>query len=308
METTHQFIKNHISEEFNSKFAIYECEDCRTKRTYPFLTDEQLSNYYTEEEILGAGKYKKWRKKYKYIHDWINNKIDTYEIKIVEIGSNSGNLLRYFKEHSNCDVLGIELSSQCKKYSEEINNVPVFDDLISKLNLKRQIKADLIIMVHLFEHIPDPITFLKEASSILNDNGYAYIEIPNSYMIDFELLGDTSNPLCIPFHSYIYNMDSICSLLEKNNFEVISKRYWSRKEDGGSITSAYARYFRNTIYSKFGDNTLSKSLSKLIKGVIRFYPNRYLLGYYYSKINKSSTIAVLCKKSNLSAPTNRLRT
>ncbi|MFH1161001.1 MAG: class I SAM-dependent methyltransferase [bacterium] len=301
-ETWHRFIRNHVSEEFNTPFAIYECTECGTKRTHPFLTDEQLSNYYTEEEISGAGLYERWRKKYKYIHDWINKTLDTSGLSILEIGSSSGNLLRYFKENSNCEVVGIELSAPCKHYSEEVNQVPVFNDSLSQFRIIRPGKVDLVIMVHLFEHIPDPVSYLKEVASVLKEKGYVYIEIPNSYMIDFDLLDEPANPLCIPFHSFIYNMASLSVLLERNQFTVIAKRHWSRKEDGGTITSSYAEYFRRRISGKFGNNFLSKFLSGLMKGVIRFFPNRYLLGYYYSKLNKSTTIAVLCRKNRESAP------
>lgn len=295
-EITQIFLRNHVSEEFGNQFEIYECKNCGTKRTHPFLTNEQLNNYYIDEDIVGEGKYKEWGKKYKYIHNWIKKRIDTHGINIIEIGANSGNLLRYFKENSKCNVIGIESSVKCKEYSENVNSVPIFNGTVKEFKILQKQSADLVIMVHLFEHISEPIDFLHDISSILSEKGYVYIEIPNSNMINYELIGDISNPLCIPFHSYIYNMDSLCKLLERYNFEIISRRYWSRKEDGGSITRAYVEYFRNKIHSKFGDNLLSNLICFVIKALIRFYPNRHILGYYFSKVNQSSSIAVLCKK------------
>ncbi len=295
-ETPHRFIFTHTSRVFDCGFDVYECEDCGTKRTDPFLTDRQLNDYYTDEAIMGAGRYREWRKKYKYIHDWIAGRITTRAKGVVEIGSNSGNLLRYFKEHSNCDVLGVELSTRCREYSEQTNGVPVFGGLVSRLGAEMERKTDLVIMVHVLEHMSDPITFLRDVFSILDADGHIYVEIPNSRMIEFELLGDDMNPLCIPFHSFIYNMRSACSLLENNGFEVVSRRHWSRKEDGGAITKAYARYLRNRIYDSLGSNLLSACLGWLARRVVRFYPNRYLLGYYYRRKGKSTSIAVLCRK------------
>ena len=242
---------------------------------------------------MGEGKYHQWRGKYKYIQEWIHRRIDIQGMKVVEIGSNSGNLLRYFREHSNCNVLGIELSTKCKEYSESVNQVPVFNGPVEQFRWQHKEPADLMIMVHVLEHIPEPRNFLEQVRSMLKPGGYVYIEIPNAYMIDFDLVGDFSNPLRIPFHSFIYNLDSVTSLLEKNGFRILAKRSWSRKEDGGSITSAYAKHFRHRLEQGLGNNWVARGLGTLIKGVVRFYPNRYILGYYYSRCNRSSTIAVL---------------
>jgi len=296
-ETDHQKLRDHASEEFGSTFEILECTGCRTRRTHPFLTDHQLSEYYGDEEIAGAGKYFKWQGKYRYIHDWVTKRVDIHGKRIIEVGSNGGNLLRYFKEYSKCDVTGIEFSAACKEYSEKENGVPVFRGPLDQYRQSVKEKVSLVVLVHVFEHITDPVGFLRDVHDLLNDGCCVYIEIPNARMIDYELLGDIANPLCIPFHAYLYHMDSLTKILEQNKFKVIAKRYWSRKEDGGSITGSIAHYFNHKIPAKFGANVFSRVLAKTFKLMVRFYPNRYLFGYYFSRVNKSTTIAVLCRKA-----------
>jgi len=295
-KTKYTEIKKHYSEEFQYEFSILECTECKTLMTHPFLTTEQLDDYYQDEEINGEGKYRRWKKKYRYIHNWINKFVNLENINVVEIGSNSGNLLRYFKETSNCKVLGIELSKKCKSYSESINKVPVFNDYLSKYNQIYHEKTDLALLVHTFEHILEPDKFLEELKTIIKNNGHIYIEIPNGRMKEFELLADIANPLCIPFHSYLYNMDSVESILTKHGFTTIAKRYYSKKEDGGSITNAYVLYMKNFLKKLLGDNILATILSGVIKPFIRFYPNRFIISYIMSKFNKSGSIAILCKK------------
>ena len=295
-ESPHSLFKIQYSDEFKSSFTIYECDKCGTKRMHPFLTEKQIRDYYVDEEIVGEGKYRKWRKKYRYIHNWINQVIPLRKFKVIEIGSNSGNLLRHFKEQSQCEVLGIELSEKCKAYSENVNNVPVFNGNLDDFLSHHRQKADLILMVHLFEHLTDPDDSLEKLASIIKENGFVYVEIPNSNAIEIHLLKDISNVMCVPFHPYFYNMESLCNLLEKHNFRVIKKRYWSRKEDGGSITNSLATYCRYKINIFFRNNLLGKLLGKVIKALIRFYPNRHLLGYFFSRMNKSGSIAVLAKK------------
>ncbi len=296
-ESGHRKIRDYFSKAFSRKFEILECCACGTRRTYPFLTGEQLREYYGDEEIVGAGKYDKWQRKYRYIHDWIARHIDVAGKRVIEVGSNSGNLLRYFKERSHCDVTGIELSAAGKEYSETINDVPVSAGRLGEYRESSRTGSDLVLMVHLFEHITDPVTFLRDVRGILNEDGHVYIELPNARMIDFELTGDFANPYCMPFHAYLYHMESLTRLLKQNGFSVVAKRYWSRKEDGGSITKALADSYRYRLEKKFGSNVFSRVLAKAFKMIVRFYPHRFLIGFAFSKRNKSTTIAVLGRKA-----------
>lgn len=295
IDTEHFEIKKHYSNAFSQEFSILECVQCKTLMTHPFLTDHQIDEYYQDEEINGAGRYIRWKKKYRYIHNWINKYLNTTKFNVLEIGSNSGNLLRYFKEKSDCNVIGIELSEKCKKYSEEINGVKVYGNWLANFIKDNPFKAQLVLMIHTFEHITNPEKLLKEVQEVLTDDGYLYIEIPNGRMIEFDILPE-SNPLCIPFHAYLYNMDSLCQILTNNGYEIVKKRYYSKKEDGGSITSTLSLYTKNKIMALLGDNIISKFFALLTKALIRFNPNRVLFGYTFSKFNKASSIAVLCKK------------
>lgn len=296
-ESAHGLVGEYDSEEFHRKYSIYECERCCSKRSHPFLTDAELTEYYTDEGIMGAGKYEKWRGKYKYIHHWINGRIKVHGIRVVEIGSSSGNLLRYFKEHSDCEVLGVELSSRCREYSENINGVPVFPSTFEDYVREHEQEADLVVMIHAFEHIPEPVALLQSITASLRDRGYIYIEIPNSRMIDWDLLKNISNPLCIPFHSYLYNQKSIRALLENQGFNVVAERRWSRKEDTGSVSISIAEFIRRSFENALGKTAPARYLSGGGRALVRFYPIRVLLTVLFMLLNKSTTIAVLARKS-----------
>ena len=57
--------------------------------------------------------------------------------------------------------------------------------LDSNLDTKRNYMVDLIIMRQVLEHVKDPKMFLKHSFNMLNDNGIAYIEVPNiSYTLE----------------------------------------------------------------------------------------------------------------------------
>ena len=96
------------SDVFKREYEVRECTVCHTKECHPQLTDADLKEYYTEEEIVGAGKYEKWNGKYRYIYEWITRHLPE-KGSVIEIGCNSGNQLRYFKEQG-WTSFGLEFS------------------------------------------------------------------------------------------------------------------------------------------------------------------------------------------------------
>lgn len=297
-EALHTLVGAYESEEFGRRYEIYECGVCATKRPDPFLTDAELTEYYTDEQVTGAGRYEKWIGKYRYIHDWIDRRVDLRGMRVVEIGSNSGNLLRYFKEESACDVVGVELSSACKAYSEEVNAVPVFERTFEDFAEQHKEAADLVAMSHVFEHIPQPVALLTAIASSLRAKGYLYIEIPNARMVQFHFMKDIGNPLCIPFHSYLYTLDSLSTLLERHGFSVVARRKWSRKEDAGVLSTNIADRFRHAVHRVLGDGRVAIAISRVGKGIVRFYPIRLLVAYAFRLTNQSTTVALLAQKKD----------
>ena len=82
----------------------------------------------------------------------------------------------------------------------DINKVEQVDFILSKTSyqeIKSQIGlVDYIVASHVFEHIPDPIGWLNELSSILKPNGILSLAIPDRrYMFDYYIKETTVTQL-----------------------------------------------------------------------------------------------------------------
>lgn len=101
--------------------------------------------------------------------------------QVIEIASNDGYLLQYFKE-KNIPVLGIEPTANTAAAAKEkgIESVVEFfgTDLAKKL-VAKGIKADLLLGNNVLAHVPDIVDFVKGMQIILKDTGVITMEFPH---------------------------------------------------------------------------------------------------------------------------------
>jgi len=110
----------------------------------------------------------------------------------LDIGSSSGILLERVVEEFQCQVVGIEPGKAYRSYAES-RGLKVYATL-EEVKQAKELPFDLISMVHVLEHLPDPVDYLnKLKSKWLISAGILLIEVPNLYAHDsFEVAHLTS--------------------------------------------------------------------------------------------------------------------
>lgn len=99
------------------------------------------------------------------------------KIKILDIGCSAGNFLKIVREnYKDCDLNGIEANKNFSKYGKSVYNLDIFNGMLEKYKTKK--KFDLIYMSHILEHFESPSRALLKVNSLLNENGYLFIEVP----------------------------------------------------------------------------------------------------------------------------------
>lgn len=109
--------------------------------------------------------------------------------RCLDIGASSGVLMLRFAAHFGCTALGVEPGDAYRAYAQK-NGLKIYADL-ADLPEKG---FDLISMVHVLEHIPDPVAYLASLrGDVLTPSGVILIEVPNLYAHDsFEIAHMTS--------------------------------------------------------------------------------------------------------------------
>lgn len=109
----------------------------------------------------------------------------TPESRVVEIASNDGTVLQYFKK-TGVQVLGVEPAANIAKVAVTAG-IDTFNDFFSDTTAavirERYGAADVILGRHVFAHVPEIHGFVKGLKQLLAEQGAIAIEAP--YLIDF---------------------------------------------------------------------------------------------------------------------------
>jgi SAM-dependent methyltransferase len=100
---------------------------------------------------------------------------------VVEIASNDGYLLQYYKA-AGIPVLGVEPAANIAKVASAERGIPTlvafFDEALGRKLAGDGRRAAVVHANNVFAHVPDPVGFLKGIAALLEPGGIASIEAP----------------------------------------------------------------------------------------------------------------------------------
>lgn len=171
------------AENFNSMEAFYPlhafvCGQCFLVQVPQFESPENIFRHYEYFSSFSDT----WLK---HASDYADLMCDRYGIdsgkQVIEIASNDGYLLRFFKK-KEVPVLGIEPAVNVAKAAEESGIPTVVEFFSTRLaaGLKAQDKlADLLIANNVLAHVPDLNDFVGGMALLLKSDGILTIEVPH---------------------------------------------------------------------------------------------------------------------------------
>lgn len=101
--------------------------------------------------------------------------------KVLEIGCAEGSQSKVLEEKFGCSVTGVEIDAEAAKEASRYCD-RVITGNIETLNLDETFqgeKYDVVILADVLEHLYDPVTALINVSSLLTDDGYVVVSVPN---------------------------------------------------------------------------------------------------------------------------------
>ncbi len=139
---------------------------------------------------------------------WIKPEIRSVAAHL-DIGCSTGILLKKFQESYHCQPAGIEPGTAFREYARR-SGLQVYATL-TELEQEREGRFDLVSMIHVLEHISDPVGYLVHLRErLISPAGWLLIEVPNLYAHDsFEIA-----------HLVSFSPHTLSQALKKAGFDI----------------------------------------------------------------------------------------
>ncbi|SEW44902.1 Methyltransferase domain-containing protein [Chitinophaga sp. YR573] len=158
---------------------VYICHNCFLVQVDEYQKSDALFN---SEYAYFSSYSRTWlAHAQKYTQDMIARFGFSASSKVIEIASNDGYLLQYFKE-KNVPVLGIEPTANTAKVAMEKGIetvVEFFGTSLAKKLSTQNIQADLLLGNNVLAHVPDIKDFVAGMQVILKPTGVITMEFPH---------------------------------------------------------------------------------------------------------------------------------
>lgn len=157
---------------------VYVCEKCLLVQLGESETPEAMFSDYAYFSSYSAS----WLQHAKNYTDKVVSKFSlTPKNQVIEIASNDGYLLQYFKE-KQIPILGIEPAKNIAEVAMKkgiATHVAFFGEETAKALVQKGIRADLLIGNNVFAHVPFLNDFVKGMKIILAPEGVITLEFPH---------------------------------------------------------------------------------------------------------------------------------
>lgn len=230
---------------------LYQCQECGHVQNVDIVDPEALFRNYIFRTGTSQGLVRHFEK---YALDMISK----FSLKegglIIEIGSNDGTLLKYFKK-AGMKVLGIDPATKIAKEAT-LSGLETLSEFFSK-TLAKKIRnekglAKLVVANNVYAHSDNLSDITEGIESLLDDDGVFIFEV--SYLLDIldNFLFDTVYHEHLSYHS-ISPLSQFFSEhglnlfhIEKNNSKGGSVRCFVQKKDGPyDIDSSVQKFLKH---------------------------------------------------------------
>ena len=272
---------------------VYVCQQCYLVQLPVFQSSEEIFSDYAYFSSFSDS----WLQ---HAKDYTDLMIDRFgfdiESQVIEIASNDGYLLQYFRE-KEIPVLGIEPAKNVAKAAQKvgIQTLAKFFGCQTAIELTREgTYADLLIGNNVLAHVPNIKDFVKGMKIILKPHGVITVEFPHL----MKLIAENQFDTIYHEHFSYFSFTIVNQLFDKHGLTIFDVDELSTH--GGSLR-IYARHAEDTS-KRITENVRVLLESEVAVGVenLEFYlafnqkvqsTKRSILDFMIRIKNKGKTLA-----------------
>ncbi len=252
--------------DINDTFSVNRCLNCDCIFLFEILVNDSYyqkyyqTDYYNESSnnrtvinmfLKLLGRYsldQKQKNVLKYMpHD--------QKLKILDIGCGDGVFLHEL-DGEKFEKYGVEIHKKGIELSRK-RGLTVYDKGITEIDFGKK-RFDVITLLHVLEHLENPISVFKKIHTILRDDGVLLFSTPNTESLGFKFGKKNWFHLDSPRHLILFNNKSAEYLCNETNFTIensINEYYDYPLDLFWSLTNSAVKYIVYPMYplAKFFD-------------------------------------------------------
>ena len=215
---------------------IVRCDDCGLMYANPHQRppDVDLIRTYDAAWVLDhTMTTDKWRveKESRQVRDYRDTRkflAENFPARgtLVEIGSGLGCLLNFFRE-DGWRTVGIEPNAGLCLFAQRQFQLKILQGTLFDANLESA-SADVITMIHVIEHVPDPKLIFREVYRVLKPGGWFVVETPRYDTLMFRMFGRRERSLSCDGHIYFFTTGTLAKMATGNGFRILRTDYVGR--------------------------------------------------------------------------------
>lgn len=133
--------------------------------------------------------------------------------RLLDVGCGSGVYLDAFRK-LGWDAYGVELSPEAAEQARRSLGLKVFTGVLEDAKFPNGC-FDVVTLIHVLEHLRDPVGTLREVSRILKKDGLLLMALPNLRSLAAWIFRSRWFPLDVPRHLYHFSPTSLRRLLTR---------------------------------------------------------------------------------------------
>jgi 2-polyprenyl-3-methyl-5-hydroxy-6-metoxy-1,4-benzoquinol methylase len=137
--------------------------------------------------------------------------------RVLDVGCSAGHLLAEFSRNG-WHTLGIESSPAAAAFAVRHFNLNVMNQPLDSVKLTQAV--DLITLIHVLEHLPDPVSALRRLSQSLLGSGLIVMEFPNFDSWLLPVFGGNYRPLCPWDHLWFFTPTTAARLVQRAGLRI----------------------------------------------------------------------------------------
>ena len=207
-------------------FRMVRCNRCGLVRSDPVIDTAQLNAFYTDSTFDYGSESHSLRRTYgKYLAR--ARRLTNHCESLLEIGCGNGFLLEEALEQGIPDIHGVEPCVAAIEAARPGVREKIVCDVL-RPNLFSPETFDLICFFQIFDHVPDPMSFLADCWTLLKPGGVLLALNHNVESWSAYLLKERS-PIIDVGHMYLYSPATMMQILTNAGFKVVEAgTVWNR--------------------------------------------------------------------------------